>query len=120
MLKNGPGKQFKKRKYISGLSGGLPTRPTRPGRGAPRVRGPPRLGSPKVWGPQGSPAQWPQRAGAHKAWKSPRVEARGVWEGVSGVSMDTPVLKSHMPSWKKINSSWKKIGGKSFEEKGRK
>jgi hypothetical protein len=34
--------------------------------------------------------------------------------------MDTPVLKSHMPSHKKINSSGKKIGGKLFEEKGRK
>jgi hypothetical protein len=39
-------------------SGGLPTRPTRPGLGAPKARGPARLGSPKVGGPQGSPAQW--------------------------------------------------------------
>jgi hypothetical protein len=56
-------------------SGGLPTRPTRPGLGAPKARGPPRLGGPKVGGPQGSPAQLPQRAGAHKAWKSPGVGA---------------------------------------------
>ena len=28
------------------LSGGLPTRPTRPGLGAPKARGPPRLGGP--------------------------------------------------------------------------
>jgi hypothetical protein len=62
-------------KSISIASGGLPTRPTRPGLGAPKARGPPRLRGPKVWGPQGSPAQWPQRAGAHKAWKSPRVGA---------------------------------------------
>jgi hypothetical protein len=35
---------------------------------------------------------------------------RGVWEGVSRVSMDTPVLKSHPPSRKKIDSSTKKLG----------
>jgi hypothetical protein len=29
-----------------GHSGGLPTRPTRPGLGAPKARGPPRLGGP--------------------------------------------------------------------------
>jgi hypothetical protein len=45
---------------------------------------------------------------------------RGVWEGVSGVSMDTPVLKSHMPSRKKMYSSRKKIGGKSLKERARK
>jgi hypothetical protein len=44
-------------------SGGLPTRPTRPGLGAPKARGPPRLGSPKVGGPQGLPAQWPTKLG---------------------------------------------------------
>jgi hypothetical protein len=76
----------------AGRSGGLPTRPTRPGLGAPKAqgpprlrgpkvgdlpkaRGPPRLGGHKVGDPQGLPAQWPQRAGVHKAWKSPRVGA---------------------------------------------
>jgi hypothetical protein len=43
-------------KYRLTISGGLPTRPTRPGLGAPK-------------------AQWPQRTGAHNSWKSPRVGA---------------------------------------------
>jgi hypothetical protein len=59
-------------------SGGLPTRPTRPGLGAPKAQGPPRLGGSKVGGLQGSPAQWPQRAGVHKAWKSPWVGPQGL------------------------------------------
>ena len=48
------------------------------------------------------------------------VITRGVWEGVSRVSMDTPVLKSHTPSQKKINHSWEKIWGNSLEERERK
>jgi hypothetical protein len=48
-------------------SGGLPTRPARPGLGAPKAWGAPTLGGPKVGGPQVSPAQWPQKAGADKA-----------------------------------------------------
>jgi hypothetical protein len=35
---------------------------------------------------------------------------RGVQEGVSGVSMDTTVLKSHVPSREKITSSREKMG----------
>jgi hypothetical protein len=60
---------------LQGLSGGLPTRPTRPGLGAPKARGPQGLDGPKVGGPQGLPAQWLQRAGVHKAWNSPRAVA---------------------------------------------
>jgi hypothetical protein len=61
-------------------SGGLPTRPTRLGLGAPKAQGPPRLGDSKArgplsWGSPRSAAQWPQRAGAQKAWVSPRVGA---------------------------------------------
>jgi hypothetical protein len=45
---------------------------------------------------------------------------RGVWEGVSWVSMDTPVLKSQTLSLKKINSSWEKNWGKIIGRKRKK